>query len=152
MALGYNIKIITGSGPAPTAWAGAIKDQMDRTRAQVCHKCNITRDEYDSLHYDLAYAWFEYHKYFEYTARVFIVSKIFHSWWKQQVAQEEQLFLIKYKEREMPSGSLLSALFEHIITMDIHPSAEIRRAMHEEGLRTLKEYPYLWRIKIYRNG
>ncbi|OGX23358.1 MAG: hypothetical protein A3K54_00145 [Omnitrophica WOR_2 bacterium RBG_13_44_8] len=106
--------------------------------------------EYDEAHYDLAEEWFRYHDYLEYTARVFMLSATYHRWWNQQLALVESQFIETYSYKEISAALMRDMLFEKIITMNVHPSSDIRRLMHNEGAAILKSNPHLSNIKMYR--
>jgi hypothetical protein len=144
-----NIKIIShGTG----TFRVVTEDFLYKTKMKVCRRCALNPDGYDEAHYNLAEEWFRYHEYLEYTAKVFMLSKIYHRWWNQQIAQLEDEFFRKYSLSNLSPGQLREALFTDIITMNIHPSAELRRDMHNEGAALLHNNPDLWHIKIYRDG
>lgn len=138
------------------AYAWSYRDTMEemllRVRARVCKVCGIRPSQYDEAHYDLAEEWFRYHDYLEYTARVFMLSATYHRWWNQQLALLESQFLERYSYKEIPASVMRDKLFEAIITMNIHPSSDIRRVMHNEGALILKSNPHLSNIKMYRYG
>ena len=80
-----------------------------------------------------------------------MISKTYHRWWNQQLALLEASFLAKYCNGEMTPVQLRNALFNEIITMNLHPAAELRRKMHGEGMAALRADPKLLDIKIYRH-
>jgi hypothetical protein len=124
---------------------------MEDTKHKICHACGLSGSVYDEAHYDLAESWFRYHKFLEYTAKVFMLSKTYHRWWNQQLAQIEDEFLCKLENQQIPTSQLRESLFETIISMNILPASELRRKMHEEGLATFRKDPALLKLKIYRN-
>jgi len=126
-------------------------DFIENTKDKICRRCAISPELYYTVHFDLAYEWFQYWDYLEYTARVFLVSKIFHWWWNQQLAQLEDEFLHQNYTSELSADRLREALFDKIITMDIIPSRDLLRLIHSEGVRVIKENPELEFLKIYRN-
>lgn len=151
MATDKNIRINTGAPDAKTfIHRVMMADRIDRVKRMVCKACGFTPSLYDELHYNLAEEWFRYHNYLEYTAKVFLLSAIFHRWWNQQVAMFEDQFLFQHSH--LAPGQLRIALTRAIIEMDIHPSAELRREMHNEGMAMLRDNPELNTIKIYRDG
>lgn len=125
---------------------------IEGTKSRVCRELGIMAGAYDEMHYDLSYAWFEHRGYFEYTARVFLVSKTFHRWWNQQVAQKELEFMVRFGKKDLPFNLMRAALEETITEMDVIPARELLRQMHMEGLIILKNNPELRVTKIYRNG
>jgi hypothetical protein len=125
---------------------------LEGIKIRVCRELGIGKDAYDIMHYDLAFTWFETRGYFEYTARVFLMSKIFHKWWNQQVAHKEQQFIQEFGRQGLPVDLMRAALEEAIVSMKVVPSRELLRDMHNEGLFVLAQNPELWKIKIYRNG
>jgi hypothetical protein len=135
-----------------TTYREATTLYLEGIKSRVCRELSISKDTYDVLHYDLAYAWFEHNGYFEYTARVFLVSKIFHTWWNQQVALKEQHFIIEFGRQGLPIGLMRAALEEKIIEMNVIPSRELLRQMNNEGLAALKQHPELCKIRIYHHG
>ena len=144
------IKLIL-SAHYPSSHEIVISDLMRTTKIRVCRACALSPDGYDEAHYNLTEEWFKHHKYLEFTARVFIVSRTYHKWWNQQVALMEASFLAKYNGSGMSPGEMRNALFREIITMNLHPAAELRRKMHQEGMAALKADPSLCNIKIYRH-
>jgi hypothetical protein len=60
--------------------------------------------------------------------------------------------MFKNLAREISRKQIREELYRAIVTMNIHPSAELRRIMHEEGTSAIKANPELWNIKIYRHG
>jgi len=144
------IKIVTHSTDQHP-YSIAIADFIRVTKIRVCKACALSPDAYDEAHYNLAEEWFRYHDYLEFTAKVFVISKTYHRWWNQQVALLEASFLAKYQGNGMNPGELRNALFNEIITMNLHPAAELRRKMHGEGMAALRADPKLLDIKIYRH-
>lgn len=139
------------AAPSAITHQDAIDSNMARIRQRVCKACDMSHTAYDEAHYDLAESWFVYHDYLEYTARVFMISKIFHAWWNQQLASLENEFLTREGSQSLNTDQLRDAMFGAIITMDIHPSAELRRRMHQEGTSAFRANPELSKLKIYRN-
>jgi hypothetical protein len=146
---GY-IRAIFGN-PAVSYKASAAEIH-GRIRKRICKVCDMNPGEYDEAHYDLAEEWFRYHDYLEYTARVFMLSASYHRWWNQQLAQVESEFLSKHPYHDLSPDRFRDLLFEAIITMNVHPPAELRRVMHNEGAALLKANPELSEIKMYRDG
>ena len=122
------------------------------TRSRVCRELQITTAAYDEMHYDLAYDWFKYHAYFEYTARLFLVSPTFHSWWNQQMAFAERAFIEKYGNQGFATGLMRDALAQTITEMNVVPSRELLRLMHAEGMQIMNDNPALKQTKVYRDG
>lgn len=122
----------------------ALRRIASDTRLAVCRQVGISVMAYDELHYDLAYVWFESRDYLEYTARVFMLSKIFHTWWNQQLTLLEAEFLIK-------GGGSVEDLTKAILSADIIPSRQLLRQMHNEGRQVLAGNSDLKQTKIYRH-
>jgi hypothetical protein len=152
MATSRHITSNRSAGSLPVAHNAVIIDFMEHTKHKICKACDISPGYYDMMHYDLAYAWFEYHRYLEFTARVFLLSKTYHRWWNQQLTQEEDQFLRQWGNQSIPSSLLHAALEETITEMEIQPSRELRRDMHNEGMSVIMNNPRLMSLKIYRNG
>jgi hypothetical protein len=142
---------INGVSPSARTFEGKMADDMERIKHLVCRACELSPKAYDEAHYDLAESWFIYNGYLEYTAKVFMISKIYHRWWNQQIALIEEEFLRHWGNQMIPAAKLREAMFEEIITMEIHPSRELRRQMHDEGAAALRANPDLVHLKIYRN-
>lgn len=151
MATSRNIILYIKGVSAARTHEEHVVDFMDKTKHKICKACDLTQGAYDEAHYDLAELWFRYHDYLEYTAKVFMVSRSYHRWWNQQLAQVEHEFLIKRANRQESVSHVRALLFEAIITMDVHPAAVLRRGMHEEGLAAIRTNPELLNLKIYRN-
>ena len=153
MSSGKNILIyINGVSPSARTHEAKMAVYMEDIKHRVCKACDLSPKAYDEAHYDLAESWFIYNEYLEYTARTFMVSRIYHRWWNQQIAQIEEEFLRVWGNQNIPAAKLREGLFEEIITMDIHPSSELRRQMHDEGVNAIRSNPDLLKLKIYRNG
>lgn len=135
-----------------TTHLAVIAGYMDGIRAKICRMLCITSGDYEMMHYELAYMWFEKKGYLEYTARRFLLSKIFHAWWNQQVALEEQKFIIKFRELEYKPDVLRTILETRIKSLDLYPSRELLRLMHAEGTEAIRVNPDLAKLKIYRHA
>lgn len=121
------------------------------TKRKVCNRLRITSEKYDLMHYELAYGWLRYNRYLPYIARVYIVSKIFHSWWNQQMAITEIEFLRCTKGSNHTVTQLRNMFFDNAITMAFEPSAELRRMIYKEGESLLNQNPELKKLKVYED-
>ncbi len=124
---------------------------IEGTQSCICRELGISPETYHEMHYEMSYKWFEMRGYLEYTARVFLLSPLFHRWWNQQVAQKEQEFIAKYGKHDFPAKLMRDALEEIIVNMDVVPARELLREMHREGTMVLQINPELKLTKPYRH-
>jgi hypothetical protein len=118
----------------------------ESAREKMCRSLGITSDQYDMLHYELAHQWLEHNNYVELTARVFILSRSFHSWFRQQAVFTEMNLLRQTGSNDHRFPELHR---ETIINMPFRPSGPLRTVFTEEGFEAIRRDNELRKIRIY---
>lgn len=116
------------------------------TREKVCRLLAITPDQYDMLHYELAHQWLEHNNYVELTARVFILSRSFHAWFRQQ-AMFTEMNLVRGLTGD--ERNLAEIHRRNILEMPFRPSSSLRTMITEEGFAAIRQDNELRNIRIY---
>lgn len=119
---------------------------MQATKGDICKLLGLTLDAYEVLRYELSIAWLQYQGYFEATARLFILSRTFFTWYYQRLHEIDLWFVRNYDKN---SDDLLQKYMEKGITMNLRPSRMVLEAIRKEGFRLLQEKPHFKNIKIF---
>jgi len=123
-----------------------INRGMQATKGDICKLLGLTLDAYEVLRYELSIAWLQYQGYFEATARLFILSRTFFTWYYQRLHEIDLWFVRNYDKN---SDDLLQKYMEKGITMNLRPSRMVLEAIRKEGFRLLQEKPHFKNIKIF---
>lgn len=125
-------------------------EMAETTKTRICRALCLKPEEYDMLHYELAHEWLQERGFPERTARVYILSKIFHNWFRQQ-AMFVELTLVN-RHPDQPLCEMQEFHRFSITTMPVKPSHGIRIEITEEGLQAIRRNRELLKIKVYENS
>jgi hypothetical protein len=129
--------------PKPKTHKEMIKAQMKKTKELIIELLNMEEETYHELHYEMAFSWLKVQKYCDKVARIMVLSKTFHNWWEQQLAQREAIYVANYSDRASLEGYV-----GFIITMDKHPSEMLLKQIMKEANEKLKNKPGLLNLNV----
>jgi len=127
-----------------------LKQRQESVSKRFMKLISISEDNYHMLHYDLAFAWFRYHEYFEVSARQFVFSKSYHQWWSYILMMLEEVMLNDYENSDLGSRKLKELYIDKVLDLNYRPNTTLALKCRQECEEAMHRNPDLKKMKIYR--
>jgi len=127
-----------------------LKQRQESVSKRFMKLISISEDNYHMLHYDLAFAWFRYHDYYEVSARQFVFSKGYHQWWSYILMMFEEVMLNDFEDSSQAPRKLKELYIDIVLDQKYRPNSTLALKFRQEGDEAMRRNPDLKKMKIYR--